>query len=95
MFEDLGVVKEDVKETYLVAFLACWFYKFVLLGEGVNLIHPKGFKVVSRMVQGKTISLVVSILASIYNGLNEITCFSKLEINASIFPIHYLYRWLG
>ena len=29
-FYDLGVVKADVKETYLVAFLACWLCKFVL-----------------------------------------------------------------
>ena len=34
-------------------------------------------------------------LASIYNGLNEIACSSKLETNAYIFPIHYLYEWLG
>ena len=30
-----------------------------------------------------------------YNGLNEIVCSSKLGTNASIFPIHYLYGWLG
>ena len=30
IFDNLGVVKADVKETYLTAFLACWLYKFVL-----------------------------------------------------------------
>ena len=34
-------------------------------------------------------------MANIYNGLNEIACSSKLGTNASIFPIHYLYKWLG
>ena len=38
-------------------------------------------------------------LLSLYAGyaslLNEIVCFSKLGTNASIFPIHYLYGWLG
>ena len=59
---------------------------------GVNLIHPRVFKVASRMAQGETFSLVVLVLASIYNGLNEIACSSKLETNAYIFPIHYLYE---
>ena len=35
------------------------------------------------------------VLVSIYNGLNEIACSSKPETNAFIFPIHYLYGWLG
>ena len=35
------------------------------------------------------------VLASISNSLNEIACSSKLGTNASIFPIHYLYGWLG
>ena len=47
------------------------------------------------MAQGETFSLVVLVLASIYNGLNEIDCSSKPRTNASIFPIHYLYGWLG
>ena len=62
---------------------------------GVNLIHPKVFKVASKMAQGETFSLVVLVLASIYNSLNKITYSSKPRTNASIFPIHYLYRWLG
>ena len=62
---------------------------------GVNLIHSGVFKVASRMAQGETFSLVVPVLASIYNDLNEITCSFKPGTNASIFPIHYLYGWLG
>ena len=97
VFNNLGVAKADVKETYLAAFLACWLWKFVRPwgGGGANLICLGFFKVVSRMTQGDTFSLAVPVLASIYNGLNEIACFSKPGTNASIFPIHYLYRWLG
>ena len=62
---------------------------------GVNLIHHKVFKIASRMTQGETFSLVVPVLVSIYNGLNKIACSSKLGTNASIFSIHYLYKWLG
>ena len=64
-------------------------------GGGFNLIHPGVFKVASRMAQGETFSFVVPVLASIYNDLNEITCSSKPGNNASIFPIRYLYIWLG
>ena len=61
----------------------------------VNLICPGVFKVATRMAQVETFSLVVPMLASIYNDLNEIVCSSKPGTNASIFPIHYLYGWLG
>ena len=62
---------------------------------GVNLIHHGVFKVASKMTQGETFSLVVLVLASIYNYLNEIACSWKPGTNASIFLIHYLYEWLG
>ena len=63
--------------------------------RGVNLIRPAIFKIASTMAQGETFSFVVPVLASIYNDLNEITCSSKPGNNASIFPIRYLYIWLG
>ena len=47
------------------------------------------------MAQGETFSLAIPLLASIFNGLNEIACSSKLGTNAFIFPIHYLQGWLG
>ena len=59
------------------------------------MIRPRVFKIASRMAKGKTFSLVVLVLASIYNDLNEIVCSSKPGTNASIFLIHYLYGWLG
>ena len=91
VFDNLGVAEVDVKETYLAAFLACWLCKFVLPWGSVNLIRLGVFKVASRMAQYQTFSLVVPMLASIYNNLNEIACSSKPGTNASIFPIHYLY----
>ena len=54
--------------------------------------RPRVFKLASRMSQGETYSLVVLVLTSIYNGLNEIACSSKPGTNASI---RYLYEWLG
>ena len=95
-FYDLGVAEANVKETYLPTFLACWLCKFLLLSRGINLIRPIVFKVASKMTQSETFNLVVSVLANIYKGLNEITCSSKPKTYASsIFPINYLYRWLG
>ena len=59
------------------------------------MIRPRVFKVASRTTQGETFSLVVPVLARIYHDLNEIACSLKLGTNASIFPIHYFYEWLG
>ena len=80
VFYNLSVVETDVKETYLAAFLACWLCKFVLPWGSVNLIRHGVFKVASRMAQGETFSLTIPALASIYNGLNEIACSSKMGL---------------
>ena len=49
VFDNLGVAEADVKETYLVTFLAYWLCKFVLPWGVVNLIRPGVFKIASRM----------------------------------------------
>lgn len=59
------------------------------------MIHLGVFKVASRITQGQMFSLVVLVVASIYNGLNDIIYSLKLGINTSIFSIYYLYEWLG
>ncbi|MCE5166335.1 hypothetical protein HAX54_017682 [Datura stramonium] len=41
------------------------------------------------------ISLAVPVLASIYNGLNEISSLPELELIRICFPIHYVYGWLA
>ena len=80
VFDNHGIAEADVKKTYLATFLACWLCKFVLPWGSVNLIRHGVFKVASRMAQGETFSLTIPALASIYNGLNEIACSSKMGL---------------
>lgn len=47
------------------------------------------------MASGRKISLAVSVLASIYHGLNKMSCFSQLDQVIVCFPIHYVYGWLA
>ncbi|KAH0698967.1 hypothetical protein KY284_013182 [Solanum tuberosum] len=47
------------------------------------------------MAHGKKFSLAVLVLASIYRGLKEISTSSNLSVANIIFPIHYVYGWLG
>ena len=44
VFENLSVAEENVEETYFATLLVCWLCKFVLLRDGVNLIHHGVFK---------------------------------------------------
>ena len=83
-----------LRKLTLLLFWHVSYASWTSLGS-VNLIHPGVFKVASRIAQCETFSLVVLVLANIYNDLNEIVCSSKPRTNASIFPIHYLYGWLG
>lgn len=46
------------------------------------------------MAVGCTNSLVVSVLASIYRGLNGIFSAEKPSNSMSLFPAHYPYGWL-
>ena len=55
-----------------VGYASSFFFAGEEGGVGVNLICLRVFKVASRMAQGETFSLVVLVLASIYNSLNEI-----------------------
>ncbi|KAH0643619.1 hypothetical protein KY290_035093 [Solanum tuberosum] len=47
------------------------------------------------MAHGKKFSITVPVLASIYRGLKEISTSSNLSVANIIFPIHYVYGWLG
>ena len=58
MFDNLGMAKENVEETYFTTFLVCWLCKFVLFRECVNLIHHGVFKEASRTTQGETLALL-------------------------------------
>ena len=48
-FVKLGVEESFRDETYLAAFLACWFCKFVLSNKKVHCICASVFKVTSFM----------------------------------------------
>ncbi|XP_040369571.1 uncharacterized protein LOC121051359 [Rosa chinensis] len=95
VFEDLGVEGEDIEPTYLAAFLACWLCLFVLPGDNTGLIRPGVFKVASKMSQGVQFCLAVPVLASIYQGLNEISVSSDPGNCSAALPFHYIYAWLA
>lgn len=83
-----------MEKVYFSAFLSCWLCKFVLLAKE-DLIRPSVFQVVSMMASGSSFSLVVPILANIYNGLKEVLFSSSLIKCDASFPIHYVYVWLA
>ncbi|KAH0643747.1 hypothetical protein KY285_032823 [Solanum tuberosum] len=94
-FVELDVEESLRYETNLAAFFACWLCKFVLPNKKVNHVRASVFKVASLMAHGKKFSLAVPVLASIYRGLKEISTSSNLSVENIIFPIHYVYGWLG
>nr|XP_009790290.1 PREDICTED: uncharacterized protein LOC104237764 [Nicotiana sylvestris] len=47
------------------------------------------------MAHGVKFSLAVPVLASIYRGLREISTSNDLIASDVIFPIHYVYGWMG
>uniref|UniRef100_M1E0D8 Aminotransferase-like plant mobile domain-containing protein n=1 Tax=Solanum tuberosum TaxID=4113 RepID=M1E0D8_SOLTU len=94
-FVELDVEESLRDETNLAAFFACWLCKFVLLNKKVNYVRASVFKVGSLMAHGKKFSLAVPVLASIYRGLKEISTSLNSSVAIIIFPIHYVYGWLG
>ncbi|KAJ8447691.1 hypothetical protein Cgig2_031745 [Carnegiea gigantea] len=58
-------------------------------------IRPDTFSVASFMASGLGCCLPTAILASIYNGLNEISYSSHPGRGGGYFPIHFLYTWLA
>lgn len=95
VFIDMGIEDNLKQEVHLTAFLSSWLCIFVLLGRKDSYIHLGTFKIVSQMTRGDIFSLVIPILASIYNGLNQISLSTDLGRSDVVFPIHYVYAWLG
>ncbi|KAK3041392.1 hypothetical protein RJ639_001590 [Escallonia herrerae] len=60
-----------------------------------NCICPGIFKVASMMACGSKFFLAVPVLASIYNGQKEFTSNPQIKKCEAMFPIHYVYRWIG
>jgi len=88
MFSGLRVKVDKRDETYLATFLSCWLCAFVLPNKEDEFIRPGTFKMASFMASGRKISLAISVLASIYNGLNKILTLSQLNQIKVCFPIH-------
>ncbi|PHU18268.1 hypothetical protein BC332_13963 [Capsicum chinense] len=53
------------------------------------------FKIASLMAHGERFALAIPVLASIYRGLTEITTSTNLGVGDIIFPIQYVYGWIG
>ncbi|PHU09265.1 hypothetical protein BC332_21125 [Capsicum chinense] len=47
------------------------------------------------MTSGRMVSLVIPVLASIYNGLNKISSIVQLNQIKVYFSIHYVYGWIA
>lgn len=94
VFGSLGIPKEKRESSYLAAFLSCWVYVFVLPKTREKLIHRVSFEVTNMMASCTTFSLVIPVLASIYNCLNGITKAMKPSHSRSLSPCHYLHGWL-
>ena len=91
----LNIPEIPIEETYLAALISYWLCSFVLPNEAVCLICLAVFIAASKLAHGECLTLAIPVLASIYQGLNKICMawsLNKLEV---IFPIHYVYGWLG
>ncbi|KAM1359913.1 hypothetical protein ACFX2F_046825 [Malus domestica] len=83
-FEDLGVASEHVEQSYLADFLACWLCKFVFPKDDVNFIHHRVFKLASKIGAGESFSLVIMVLAIIYDRLSVVSNSTSTEDRASL-----------
>ncbi|XP_070043197.1 uncharacterized protein [Nicotiana tomentosiformis] len=94
-FVEFGVEESLRAKTYLAAFLAYWLCKFMFLNKKIDYICASVFKIASLMAHGEKFSLAVPILVSIYHGLKEISTSQDLGACKELFPIHYVYGWIG
>ncbi|XP_071921364.1 uncharacterized protein [Coffea arabica] len=93
-FDTLDIPGSLRKETYIVAFIACWICKFLLPSKKVDRIPPSVFKVACLMATGKRFCLAIPVLASIYHRLREIVHAHNLGERGITFSIHYVYAWI-
>ncbi|GAA0160165.1 hypothetical protein LIER_16781 [Lithospermum erythrorhizon] len=89
VFNHLWIPSSLVDEVY------CWLSVFVLPLDVIGSIRPSVFKMVGCMAIGKTVSLGIPVLASIYRGLHLITTARYISNSSSCFPVHYLLGWMG
>ena len=66
VFGNLGIRSAYQNETHLTALLACWLCVFVFPTSEVNIIRLGTFKVANFLAKGRTYSLAMPVLTSIY-----------------------------
>ncbi|KAH7842049.1 hypothetical protein Vadar_000839 [Vaccinium darrowii] len=94
VFDCLGIEKTTQEKTYLAAFLATCFCKFMIPVENAILMRPGEFGIASKMAKCDVFCLAAPIFANIYRGLNKtISSLDPATCNV-VFPTHYLYGWL-
>ncbi|KAG5521474.1 hypothetical protein RHGRI_033887 [Rhododendron griersonianum] len=81
-------------EVKIDAWVKFWF-KGKISYSNCELIRPGVFKVAAMMARGTRFCLAVPVLASIYRGLNDIAKSSNPGKCDAVFPVHYVYAWLG
>ena len=63
--------------------------------DATCLICPDLFVAASKLAHGECVNLAIPALTSVYRGLNRISMTRNLTKLEAIFPIHYVYGWLG
>ncbi|XP_074298273.1 uncharacterized protein LOC141629116 [Silene latifolia] len=95
LFEKLACNDSRRAKFYLPAHLSCWLCIFVLPEDSDRLIRPATFEIASMMEEGRVFSLAITVLASIYKGLNGLATSMNPGYSRSFFPTHYLYGWIA
>ncbi|GAA0163286.1 hypothetical protein LIER_19186 [Lithospermum erythrorhizon] len=95
VFKRLGVPSYLLDEVYCDAFFSYCSCVFVLPLDITSSICPTVFKMASSMAAGKSVSLAIPVLESIYRGLHLITTACYPNNSGSCFPFNYLLGWMG
>ncbi|KAL2894867.1 30S ribosomal protein S9, partial [Bienertia sinuspersici] len=61
----------------------------------LRLIKPSTFEIATLIARGRTSSLAIPVLSSIYRGLNIISRSSKPAYSRASFLTHYVYGWFA
>ena len=86
---------EEAYPTTLTTLISYWLCSFVLPTESMCLIRPAVLMAASKLAHEECLNPAISALASIYRGLNRISTAQSMNKLEVIFPIHYVYGWLG
>ena len=91
MYNKLGVTKNANLDIYLVVFLCYWLCVFVFPSINPKYLQLETFKMDNLTTFGKKIlNLAIPMLVKIYQGLNKITCSTRVGSYNACFPVHYV-----